>query len=80
MKRIDLISFDGVDSITSIREIVKDRWAKSKDGAARSNPKGSVEVTMPYRKGGRKEIWKSVGRRNGRQSRKYAQENLNDDE
>ncbi|KAG8881035.1 hypothetical protein FRB97_000224 [Tulasnella sp. 331] len=60
LKTIDLFELSGSNSMTAIREAVKDRWMLYKDSGSGSVPEGLVEVTMPRRKGGKKEIWKRM--------------------
>lgn len=50
--------------VGDIREWVKERWVKYRPiGGKSKQPNGSVEVTMPYGKGGRTEYWKPVGKK-----------------
>ncbi|KAG9026269.1 hypothetical protein FRB95_009027 [Tulasnella sp. JGI-2019a] len=80
LKTISLAASSCNNSVVAIRDWAKERWMKSNTKWPR--PEGSVEVTMPSRKGGRQEFWKPVVRRRvtGRQAVAELEDGEDEDE
>ncbi|KAG8843763.1 hypothetical protein FRB96_003725 [Tulasnella sp. 330] len=64
LKMVDLSNFGDNNAVPDIRKAAKGRWTVFKDGGGGTSPEECVEVIMPKHKGGKKEIWKQVRKRN----------------